>query len=356
MPGEDLERALREDEITTVTLPPTVLAALREEEFINLRTMIAAGEACGAEIVGRWGRGRKFLNAYGPTEATVCASIGECEAGSDRKPSIGRPICNTRLYILDEEMNAVPVGVNGELYIAGIGVARGYRGRPELTAERFIPNLFSQEGGERLYRTGDVCRYLPDGKIEFIGRADSQVKIRGYRIELGEIEAALDEHWSVKQSVVVASEDNRGEKRLLGYVVGEQATPAELQKYLKERLPEYMAPSAIMVLEKMPLTPNGKLDRRALPTPDSAAGNAREYEAPVGETESALARLWAELLKVERVGRHDNFFELGGHSLLAVSLIERMRQEGLYSDVRTLFVTPTLNEFAAATEEMEVVL
>jgi aryl carrier-like protein len=242
------------------------------------------------------------------------------------------------------------------LYIAGIGVARGYRGRPELTAERFIPNLFSQEGGERLYRTGDVCRYLPDGKIEFIGRADSQVKIRGYRIELGEIEAALDEHWSVKQSVVVASEDNRGEKRLLGYVVGEQATPAELQKYLKERLPEYMAPSAIMVLEKMPLTPNGKLDRRALPTPDSAAGNAREYEAPVGETESALARLWAELLKVERVGRHDNFFELGGHSLLAVSLIERMRQEGLYSDVRTLFVTPTLNEFAAATEEMEVVL
>jgi amino acid adenylation domain-containing protein len=221
MPGEGLERALMEDEITTVTLPPTVLAALGEEEFINLQTVIAAGEACGAEIVERWGRGRKFLNAYGPTEATVCASIGECEAGSDRRPTIGRPICNTRLYILDKEMNPVPLGVSGELYIGGAGVARGYLGRPELTADRFIPNPLDEHGA-RFYRTGDVCRYNADGKVEFIGRFDEQVKVRGYRIELGEIEAVLSEQPGVRQAAVVAREDEAGHKRLVAYVVTDQ--------------------------------------------------------------------------------------------------------------------------------------
>ena len=240
-------------------------------------------------------------------------------------------------------------------------MARGYWGKPELTAERFIPNPFSREGGERLYRTGDICRYLADGKIEFIGRADNQVKLRGYRIELGEIEAVLNEHRSVKQSVVIARDDERGEKQLVGYVVAEEGSApselqADLQRHVRERLPEYMVPPAIMTLEKVPLTPNGKLDRRALPAPDYTSYNAREYEAPVGATEIALARLWAELLKVERVSRHDNFFELGGHSLLAVSLIERMRCEGLHSDVRTLFANPTLTEFAAAAEDMEVLL
>jgi amino acid adenylation domain-containing protein len=209
MPGEGLERALMEDEITTVTLPPTVLAALGEEEFINLQTVIAAGEACGAEIVERWGGVRRFLNAYGPTEATVCASIGECEAGSDRRPTIGRPICNTRLYILDKEMNPVPLGVSGELYIGGAGVARGYLGRPELTADRFIPNPLDEHGA-RFYRTGDVCRYNADGKVEFIGRFDEQVKVRGYRIELGEIEAVLSEQPGVRQAAVVAREDEAG--------------------------------------------------------------------------------------------------------------------------------------------------
>jgi hypothetical protein len=180
--------------------------------------------------------------------------------------------------------------------------------------------------------------------------------VRGYRIELGEIETVLGEHGSVKQSVVVVSEDERGNQRLVAYVVGAEAGTVELQRYLTERLPEYMTPSAIVALDKMPLTPNGKLNRRALPAPDGASYNAREYEAPVGATETALARLWAELLNVERVGRHDHFFELGGHSLLAVSLIERMRREGLHCDVRALFATPILSEFAAATEDMEVVL
>jgi amino acid adenylation domain-containing protein len=176
MPGEGLERVLREEEITTVTLPPTVLAVSGGEELVNLETVIAAGEACSAEIVERWARGRRFFDAYGPTEATVCASMGECEAGNKRKPTVGRPIANTRLYILDGELNVAPVGVRGELYIAGIGLARGYLNGPELTADRFIPNLFGGEGGERMYRTGDVCRYERNGEIEFVGRADEQVR------------------------------------------------------------------------------------------------------------------------------------------------------------------------------------
>jgi len=283
------------------------------------------------------------------------------ENGRKGTAPIGRPIANTQSYILDRELTPAPVAARGELHIAGEGVARGYWGKPELTAERFIPNPFSREGGERLYRTGDICRYLADGKIEFIGRADNQVKLRGYRIELGEIEAVLNEHRSVKQSVVIARDDERGEKQLVGYVVAEEGSAsaelnADLQRHVRERLPEYMVPPAIMTLEKVPLTPNGKLNRRALPAPDYTAYNAREYDAPVGATEVALARLWAELLKVERVSRHDNFFELGGHSLLAVSLIERMRGEGLHSDVRAIFANPTLTEFAAATEDMEVIL
>jgi arthrofactin-type cyclic lipopeptide synthetase B len=328
--------------------------------------LIMGGEALPYELaegIRKRGAQCEVINHYGPTETTIGSLTARVRMGEEEETKrgggalpIGRPISNTEIYILDRELTLAPVGARGELYIAGVGVTRGYIGRPDLTAERFIPNLFSREGGERLYRTGDVCRYLSDGKIEFIGRADNQVKVRGYRIELGEIETALDKHPSVKQSVVVVSQDERGNQRLVAYVVGEEATTLELQRYLKERLPEYMGPSAIVVLEKMPLTPNGKLDRRALPAPDRAAYNAREYEAPVGDTETLLARLWAELLNVERVGRHDHFFELGGHSLLAVSLIERMRREGLHSDVRALFAAPVLSEFAAETEDVEVVL
>jgi len=253
-------------------------------------------------------------------------------------------------------MNPAPVGAQGELYIAGDGLARGYLGRPELTAERFMPDLFNAEGGGRLYRTGDVARYLMNGEIEFIGRADDQVKIRGYRIELGEIGAVLNESPSVKQSVVVVKEYERGDRRLVAYVVGEEGlTPAELKRHVRERLPEYMAPSAIVMLDQMPLTPNGKLNRRALPEPEGG-GTAREYEEPIGATEIALAQIWADALKLERVGRHDHFFELGGHSLLAVILVEQMRHRGLHSDVRTLFTKPTLAEFAAAIEVLEIVL
>jgi len=365
------EEYLQRNPIDVLKIVPSHLSALLgaqskgNKEFPEMY-LILGGETLSYELVERLReRGAKceVINHYGPTETTIGSLTtrvrmrgeGE-EEGRGVSVPIGRPISNTEIYILDRELTPAPVGARGDLYIAGVGVAREYRGRPDLTAERFIPNIFSREGGERLYRTGDVCRYLSDGKIAFIGRADNQVKMRGYRIELGEIETVLNEHGLVKQSVVVASKDERGNQRLIAYVAPAEATTAELQRYLKERLPEYMAPSVIVALEKMPLTPNGKLDRRALPAPDGAAYNAREYVAPVGATETALARLWAELLNVERVGRHDHFFELGGHSLLAVSLIERMRREGLHSEVRALFATPTLSEFAAATEDMEVVL
>ena len=347
MPGDDLARVLRESEVTTVTLPPTVLAALPTEELPCLRTVIAAGEACTAEIVKRWARGRRFIDAYGPTEVTVCASLGACEAGSDREPTIGRPIANTQLYILDHDLNPAPVGVRGELYISSVGETRGYSGRPELTAEKLVPNLFSHQGGERLYRTGDVVRYSINGEIEFIGRGDEQVKIRGFRIELGEIEAVLNEHHSVRQSVVVAREDERGEKRLIGYVVGgDGATAAELKRYLLERVPEYMAPEAILILEEMPVTVNGKIDRKRLPVVEGA-GMQPEREDVGARTpvEEILAGIFGDVLKLDWVGLHDNFFELGGHSLLATQVISRVRNTfGVEIGVRRLFEGATVKE------------
>ena len=260
---------------------------------------------------------------------------------------IGRPIANTQIYILDIHGEPVPIGVAGELYIGGAGVARGYLNRPELTAERFLSDPFVAEPGARVYRTGDLGRWLPDGNIEFLGRNDFQVKIRGFRIELGEIEARLALYPGIREAVVIAREDTPGDKRLVAYYTstGPQgdldALGAEaLRAHLSAALPEYMVPAAYVRLESLPLTPNGKLDRRALPAPDADAYATRGYEAPQGETETILAGIWAEVVRLDRVGRHDNFFELGGHSLLAITLIERMRRLGLQVDVRAIFATP----------------
>ena len=262
---------------------------------------------------------------------------------------IGRPISNTRIYILDAHGAPAPIGVAGELYIGGAGVARGYLNRRDLTAERFVADPFAGQPGARMYKTGDLGRWLADGTIEFLGRNDFQVKIRGFRIELGEIEARLAAHGQVREAVVVAREDSAGDKRLAAYYTGGEELGAEvLRAHLAAALPDYMVPAAYVKLDALPLTPNGKLDRKALPAPGGEAYATRGYEAPVGEAEETLARLWAELLKLERVGRHDNFFELGGHSLLAVSLIERMRREGLQAGVRTLFTAPTVAGLAAA--------
>ncbi|MCA1370153.1 amino acid adenylation domain-containing protein, partial [Bradyrhizobium sp. BRP14] len=312
----------------------------------------------------------RLIHCYGPTETTTFAatySVGAIQEKALRVP-IGRPIANTRVYLLDGDGAPVPLGAVGELYIGGTGVAHGYLNRPELTAERFLADPFSGEADARMYRTGDLARYLPDGNIEFLGRNDDQVKIRGFRIEPGEIAARLVEHDAVRDAVVVAREDRAGQMRLVAYVVyarqdadeaanegeagpgGEDpgALAAALRAHLGARLPDYMVPSAFVRLDVLPLTANGKLDRKALPAPADDAYARRSYEAPRGEIETALAGIWAELLGLERVGRHDHFFELGGHSLLAVQLMERLRRLSLGVEVRTLFARPVLCDLAAS--------
>jgi amino acid adenylation domain-containing protein len=293
----------------------------------------------------------QVVNGYGPAETTVFSTTYEEIGDRSRNTPIGRPLGNTRIYILDAHGEPVPVGVTGELYIGGAGVARGYLGRPELTAERFVKDPFCVESGARMYRTGDLGRRLADGNIEFLGRNDFQVKIRGFRIELGEIEARLSEHEGVQEAVVLAREDTPGDKRLVAYYTAREQNGVgaqELRAHVAAKLPEYMVPAAYVKLESLPLTPNGKLDRKALPAPEGDAYRVRQYEAPQGAIEELLADIWAELLHLGRVGRHDNFFELGGHSLMVVTLVERLAQAGLKADVRALFATPTLAELAAS--------
>jgi amino acid adenylation domain-containing protein len=295
--------------------------------------------------------GLQVVNGYGPAETTVFSTTYVEIGNRSRNTPIGRPLANTRTYILDAHGEPVPVGVTGELYIGGAGVARGYLNRPELTAARFVKDPFCMEAGARMYRTGDLGRWLADGNIEFLGRNDFQVKIRGFRIELGEIEARLSEHEWVQEAAVLAREDTPGDKRLVAYYTAREQNSVEahaLRAHLAAKLPEYMVPAAYVRLESLPLTPNGKLDRKALPAPEGDAYVVRQYEAPQGAIEELLAGIWAELLNQERVGRHDNFFELGGHSLLAVTLVERLARAGLKADVRALFTTPTLAELAAS--------
>jgi amino acid adenylation domain-containing protein len=348
--GDALERVVREGRITHVTLPPAVLPTLPESaDLASVETMVLAGEAVPAEAVQRWAGGRRLLNAYGPTEAAVWTTVHQCRVDESGDPPIGRPIANARVYVLDPAGEPAPVAVAGELYIGGAGVARGYLGRPALTAQRFVPDPFGGEPGARLYRTGDLARWRADGTLEFLGRTDFQVKLRGFRIELGEIEARLREHPSVREAVVIAREDDAADPRLVAYWVGEDAGVEALRLQLSGRLPEYMVPAAFVRLEALPLTPNGKLDRRALPSPEGDAFARRGDEAPVGETEQALAEIWCEVLGVDRVGRWDDFFELGGHSLLVVLVISRIQQVlGAEVEAGTIFERPVLKELAEA--------
>ena len=295
----------------------------------------------------------RLINQYGPTETHVVKShVVTSDDGA--LPPIGRPIWNTRIYILDGLGGPVPIGVAGELYIGGVGLARGYLNRADLTAERFVPDPFSTTG-ERLYRTGDLCRYRPDGEIEYLGRIDTQVKIRGFRIELGEIEAQLSRLPEVREAVVVARQDEgTGEKRLVAYVTGREGARPEIagvRAALSQWLPDYMVPAAFVVLDALPLNRNGKIDRRALPAPDMAAARSNDYVAPRSETEALLCEIWGDVLGVDRVSVEDNFFELGGHSLLAVRVMARVgRDFGCEPALRTLFAAPTVCEFAKAVE------
>ncbi|OWO78932.1 non-ribosomal peptide synthetase, partial [Photorhabdus luminescens] len=295
-------------------------------------------------------------NVYGPTECTVDATLASIEPAHPY-PTIGRPLANTRLYLLDNSGHPVPLGAIGELYVGGAGVARGYLNRAELTAERFLVDPFSDKPGARMYRTGDLARYLPDGNLEFLGRNDQQVKIRGFRIEPGEIEARLAEYPAVREVAVLALGDGQ-DKRLVAYVVADanEGLINSLREHLRSQLPDYMVPSAFVRLDAFPLTPNGKLDRRALPAPDSDAVARQVYAAPEGETEIALAAIWCELLGVEQISRYDSFFALGGHSLLAVRMIERLRHLGLTLAVRDLFQSPVLSELAQTLGQHQVVV
>ncbi|HEX9939387.1 MAG TPA: amino acid adenylation domain-containing protein [Longimicrobium sp.] len=326
---------LRRERITTVHFVPSLLAVflahvdVERSAVPELKRVMSSGEALPPELVARFGErlpGVELHNLYGPTEAAVDVTLWRFPAdGPADRVSIGRPVPNTRIYLLDQAGEPVPVGVAGELHIGGVQVARGYLGRSDLTAERFVADPFSTYPGARVYRTGDRARWLADGTIEYLGRIDFQVKVRGFRIELGEIEARLREHAEVRDAVVLAREDAPGDRRLVAYVVGPVAADA-LRAHLSERLPEHMVPAAYVRLEAWPLTQSGKLDRKALPAPEGGAYAAHEYEPPVGDTEEALAAIWGEVLGVERVGRHDSFFKLGGHSLLAVQVVSRVRQ------------------------------
>ncbi|MGA7893825.1 MAG: amino acid adenylation domain-containing protein, partial [Candidatus Sulfotelmatobacter sp.] len=355
-PGK-LEQAIGAEKITAMFLTTALFNQIARESqgaFQSLRYLLFGGEAVdkqSVEAVLRGGKPRHFLHVYGPTEMTTFTTFYEIMPtdGKETVP-IGGPIANTEVYVLDEKMEPVPVGVVGELYAGGPGTARGYLNRPELTAEKFGPHPFAQTPGERLYRTGDRVRRRVDGNIEFIGRRDNQVKIRGFRIELGEIEAKLSEHPGVLEAVVIARQDTPGDKRLVAYVrtqAGDSVDIQALRTHLAAALPEYMVPAAYMQLASFPLTPNGKLDRKALPVPESDAYVTREYAAPIGEVESRLARIWAEVLNLERVGRHDNFFELGGHSLLATRLVTRLRSVfDAELSLRQLFESPTVEGLA----------
>ncbi|MCP3138032.1 non-ribosomal peptide synthase/polyketide synthase [Pyxidicoccus xibeiensis] len=355
MPGAPLRTLLSEEAITAVTLTPSVLAQLEPEAFPALETLISAGEACTPELVERWGGRVRLLNAYGPTEVTVCATLSE-PLVPGQLPTIGRPWANVRVYVLDAALRPLPVGVPGELCVDGVGLARGYLGQPGLTAERFVPNPFSAAPGARMYRTGDRVRWLADGTLEYLGRIDTQVKLRGFRIELGEVESALLQHPSVREAVATVREGAPGDRRLVAYVVAEEGDTldvASLRQALKQRLPEHMVPAAIAVLEALPLTPNGKVDRKALPAPEGArTDGAPGYVAPRTALEVQLASLWAELLHVERVGLHEDFFELGGHSLLATQVVSRLRATlGVEVPLRVLFEAPTLEALAPRVEQ-----
>jgi amino acid adenylation domain-containing protein len=352
MSGLELGRFLRENGITAMAIPPSLLDLVPAGDYPALRSIVVGGEACTAEVAARWSGGRLFFNAYAPTEATIFSTLKLCAQGQRQSPALGVPIQNMQVYLLEHHGQPAPAGVPGELHIGGVGVARGYLNRPELTAERFIPDPFSGKPEARLYKTGDLARFLPDGNLEFLGRTDHQVKIRGFRIELAEIETVLGEHPLVREVAVIAREDAPGDKRIAAYIVprsGHTPDASDLRNHLKRRLPDYMLPSVYVILGSMPLSETGKIDRESLPAPEqSRPALEQSYAAPATALEKVLAGIFGEVLKIEHVGVRDNFFELGGHSLLATRVVSKIRQIfAIELPVRKLFEEPTVSGLAS---------
>ena len=362
---EELGRAVAAQGVTTLWLTAGLFHLMADTQLdglLGLRQLLAGGDVLSPQHVNRVLAAAPgaftLVNGYGPSENTTFTCCYRMPAGGTvgTNVPVGTPIPNTQVFILDRELRPVPAGVAGELYVGGDGLARGYFGRPALTGEKFVPHPFSTEPGARLYRTGDRARFLPDGRVEFLGRFDRQLKVRGFRVEPGEVEAALAAHRAVREALVEAHADPRGDKRLVAYLVAEpgaELSAEELRAHLRRKLPEYMMPSAFVTLERMPLTPNGKVDRGALPGPDAARQDAAEgYTPPRDETEEALAAIWAEVLGVERVGVDENFFEAGGHSLLATQVVVRVREVfGTDVPLRLMFELPTVAQLAAALKD-----
>ncbi|MDQ3900733.1 MAG: amino acid adenylation domain-containing protein, partial [Actinomycetota bacterium] len=328
--GEQLAEVLTQQRVTHALIPPAALATVSTDVAATgvpeFRTVIVGGDACTVELVNRWAPGRRMINSYGPTESTVVSSWSG-PLVPDETPPIGRPLWNTKVYVLDAALRPVPIGVPGELYVTGAGLARGYLNRPGLTAQRFVACPFGAPG-QRMYRTGDVVRWNPQGELEFAGRADDQIKIRGFRVEPGEIETLLRRHPDIDEAVVIAREDTPGTKRLVAYLIPTHShTPppsGQLRDLVAAALPDYMIPAAFVTLDELPLTPNGKLDRKALPAP-SYGPTTDSYIAPRTDTEHTLAAIWTEVLGVKHVGVEDNFFELGGDSILSIQVVSRAR-------------------------------
>ena len=362
---EGLRRALSAGrDYSLVKITPSHLQMLgqmmsEEEVESSSRVMVIGGEALRAESLRKWRSGeavRRLINEYGPTETVVGCCVYEVkqEDGYEGEVLIGRPIANTQIYILGEGMSVKGVGEAGEIYIGGEGVGRGYKGRADLTGERFVPDPHGKRAGGRLYKTGDQGRWLPTGDIEYLGRVDRQVKVRGYRVELGEIEAEMSRCKGVREAVAVLRQEQGGEKRLVGYVVwekGERGSVSEVRKEMRERVPEYMAPAVIVELEVMPLTTNGKVDRHALPAPERVKRQVEKaYLAPRNPAEETLAAIWAEVLSIEQVGINDSFFALGGDSIISIQVVALARDRGINFSVQQLFQHQTISELAAALE------
>ena len=384
LPGEGLLKLMRAQKVTHVTMTPSALATLPAAELPDLKMILVGGEAPSEELINQWSENRLFINAYGPTEVTVNASMVSCGNGNPVEPTIS-PSANKQLYICDRHLQLVPVGVIGELHIAGVGLARGYLNRPDLTAEKFIPNPFSVNSKQltvnrsssassasssslrlcdsaRLYKTGDLATYLPalkdtashNGRIKLLGRIDNQVKIRGFRIEPGEIEILINQHPDVKISVVTTLESDRADKYLAAYVVpkNSELQASSLQNFLKSRVPSYMIPQSLVILESLPLNPNGKVDLAALPSPREVREEIKEVVAPCNANEAKLAEIFTQVLEVEQIGIYDNFFDLGGHSLLATKLIALLLEEfKIDINVIDLFEAPTVEGLARRIED-----
>lgn len=362
-----LVKLITEQHITTLHFVPSMLQIFLEEPDVkscsSLRQVFCSGEALSIALQEKFFACLKaeLHNLYGPTEAAIDVTYWHCQPGTKLSSvPIGRPVANTQTYILNSDLQPVPIGVSGELYLGGVQLARGYLEQPELTAERFIKNPFVEDFKSPLiYKTGDLARYLPDGNIEYLGRLDHQVKIRGNRIELGEIESILTQHHAVRETVVMAREDHPGDKRLVAYIVYGKSQPSltEVREFLKGKLPDYMLPSAFVILPQLPLTPSGKVNRRALPAPDiSSFSGGDNFVAPRDKIEQQLAEMWSDILKVNPIGIKDHFFELGGHSLLAVSLIAKIKHRfDKQLPLSTLFTRPTLEELANLIREEQPV-